>query len=102
MGETARRHVGVGRTRRLAWSRSESAATFVSVATDDDLARLVELIKVKNSADEAIARLVGRPCQIGHVGEWIAARIFDIDLHDSAVAPGSDGVLRWGRSPAAA
>lgn len=40
--------------------------------------------------------LVGRPCQIGHVGKWIAARIFDIELHESAVAPGSDGVFRSG------
>jgi hypothetical protein len=66
------------------------------MTSDVELMRLAELVRAKNAADVAIARLVGRPCQIGHVGEWIAARIFDIDLHASAVAPGSDGVFRSG------
>jgi hypothetical protein len=63
---------------------------------DADLARLAGLIRVKNTADQAIAGLVGRPCQIGHVGEWIAARVFDIELHASAVTAASDGVFRSG------
>jgi len=63
---------------------------------DADLVRLAQLLRAKNAADEAIAGLICRPCQIGHVGEWIAARIFDIDLHASAVAPGSDGHFRSG------
>lgn len=60
------------------------------------LERLAELIRVKNVADGKIAALIGRPCQIGHVGEWIAAEIFDVALHESAVTAGSDGLFRSG------
>lgn len=60
------------------------------------IARLAELVRIKNAADGEIAALVGRPCQIGHVGEWIASRVFDIALHESAVTVASDGVFRSG------
>ena len=63
---------------------------------DDSVARLAELIRLKNAADDEIAQLIGRPCQIGHVGEWIASRVFDIALHESAVAVGSDGAFTSG------
>lgn len=62
----------------------------------EELTRLAELLRVKNAADAEIARLVGRPCQLGHVGEWIAGAIFDIQLHDSATDIGSDGVFLSG------
>jgi hypothetical protein len=32
----------------------------------------------------------------GHLGEWIAARVFDISLEESATAPGIDGRFRSG------
>lgn len=32
----------------------------------------------------------------GHLGEWIAARIFDIKLESSAATPGIDGRFRSG------
>lgn len=32
----------------------------------------------------------------GHLGEWIAAQIFDIELESSATAPGIDGRFRSG------
>lgn len=60
------------------------------------LERLAELIWIKNAADGDIATLIGRPCQIGHAGEWIASRIFDIALHESAATAASDGVFRSG------
>ena len=63
---------------------------------DADLSRLAGLIRTKNATDAAIAALVDRPCQIGHVGEWIAARVFDIALHPSATTAASDGVFRSG------
>jgi hypothetical protein len=53
-----------------------------------DLARLVQQ---KNQLEADIAKIVGRPALIGHVGEFIAARIFGIALHQSATNAGSDG-----------
>lgn len=64
--------------------------------SDRDLERLAELLRVKNAADAQIARLIGRPCQPGHVGEWIAAAVFDIALHESATTAASDGIFRSG------
>lgn len=37
-----------------------------------------------------------RPALIGHVGEYIAARVFDIQVHPSASHRGSDGLFRTG------
>ena len=51
---------------------------------------------MKNAADAEIARLIGRPCQVGHVGEWIASEVFDIALHESASTAASDGNFRSG------
>jgi hypothetical protein len=62
-------------------------------AAPRDLARLIH---AKIEVDAGIARIIGRPCQIGHAGEWIASRIFDIDLHPSAVTAASDGIFRSG------
>lgn len=61
-----------------------------------DLGALAGLIRQKNTADAAIAALVGRPALIGHVGEFIAAVIFDIELHATATKAGSDGYFRSG------
>lgn len=62
-----------------------------------DLQRLASLIRVRNANEVEITRIIDRPAQIGHVGEYIASRIFDIALEDSAVHPGSDG--RFGSGP---
>lgn len=40
--------------------------------------------------------MIQRPVTTGHLGEWIAARIFDIALHSRASHAGSDGVFRSG------
>jgi hypothetical protein len=61
-----------------------------------DLTRLAELLKEKHIIDEKIANLVGRPAQIGHVGEYIASAIFDITLERSAVAKAIDGHFATG------
>jgi len=61
-----------------------------------DLVRLAELLKEKHLIDEKIANLVGRPAQIGHVGEYIASVIFDIRLEASATAKGIDGHFATG------
>ncbi len=35
----------------------------------------------------------------GHLGEWIAAQVFDIELEAPAVAAGTDGRFRAGPLP---
>ena len=49
----------------------------------DDLERLAELIRIKNEADLGIANLLGRPCERGSIGEFVAAEIFAIQLMTS-------------------
>ena len=56
-----------------------------------DLARLAALIQQRNAIDQEIAQLIGRPALIGHVGEYIASRLFGIDLMASASHKGIDG-----------
>ena len=53
--------------------------------------RLARLIAQRNALDEDVAGVIGRPALPGHFGEFVAARIFDIELHPSAVVIGSDG-----------
>jgi len=57
----------------------------------NDLPRLAGLIQEKNTIDREIAVLIGRPANLGHVGEYIAAAVFGIALEDSAAHKGSDG-----------
>jgi hypothetical protein len=61
-----------------------------------DLTRLAELLHDHNRVDNEIARLIDRPAEKGHIGEFIAAAIFDIALHESATHKGSDGSFRSG------
>ena len=62
----------------------------------DELQMLALLIKEINAAENAIAGVIGRPAHPGHVGEFVASRIFDIKLPESAVNRGSDGYFRSG------
>ncbi len=39
---------------------------------------------------------IGSTCHTGHIGEWIAARIFDIELENAANAAGIDGRFTTG------
>ena len=57
----------------------------------DDLTRLAQLIQTRNQVARDIASLIGRPAIIGHVGEYIAARVFRIALEESAAQKGIDG-----------
>ena len=60
------------------------------------LARAAALLHERNAIDAELARLMQRPMTSGHLGEWIAAQIFDIELEASAVAKGIDGRFRSG------
>ncbi len=62
----------------------------------EPLERLAALLRRRNALDAQIARLIGRPAERGHLGEFIAAHVFDIELYDSAVHKGADGVFRGG------
>jgi hypothetical protein len=62
----------------------------------DRLWALASLLRRRNSVDAEIARLIGRPALQGHIGEFIAAEVFDIELHTSATNTGHDGVFRSG------
>lgn len=55
------------------------------------LERVADLIARRNDADAEIAAITGRPVAAGHLGEWVAAEVFGIDLEASAVARAIDG-----------
>ena len=61
-----------------------------------DLAEHAALLRRRNILDEQIGRFINRPMTAAHAGEWIASRIFDIELEPSAVAKAIDGRFRTG------
>jgi hypothetical protein len=60
------------------------------------LDRMAALLRERNAIDEEIAGIMGRPMASGHLGEWIASQVFDIELEVSAVNVASDGRFRSG------
>ena len=63
----------------------------------DELRSLAALIRQRNAIDNKIAAIIDRPAERGHIGEFVAAAAFDIELHKSATKKGSDGVFRSGQ-----
>lgn len=61
------------------------------------LQALAEIIKTRNRIDDSISEIIGRPALPGHFGEFVAAEIFDITLHESATHRGSDGYFADGK-----
>lgn len=57
---------------------------------------LANLLKKRNEIDSQIAKIIGRPAEKGHVREFIASVLFDIELNHSATKKGSDGFFRNG------
>ncbi len=66
------------------------------VLDGDSLGQVAALLRERNAVDARLARLIQRPMTSGHLGEWIAANVFDIELEASAVAAGIDGRFRSG------
>jgi hypothetical protein len=64
--------------------------------TDDEVAHIARLLSQRNAIDDAIAAVIQRPMTAGHLGEWIAAQVFGIELEQSAVTAGIDGRFRFG------
>jgi hypothetical protein len=61
-----------------------------------ELEKLATLLRQRNEIDREIASMIHRPAIVSHIGEYIASRVFDIELHSSAVHKFSDGVFRSG------
>ena len=57
----------------------------------EDLVRLAALVRARNSLEVEITTLTSRPAALGHIGEYIASRIFNIALEDSASHKALDG-----------
>lgn len=69
------------------------AMTGAQEESRSDLELLAELIKERNANEVSITNIIKRPAQIAHLGEYIASRVFSIELEESAVHAGSDGVF---------
>ena len=55
------------------------------------LSRLGRHLKQRNQVDKEIASIIGRPAHSGHIGDFVGAKIFDIELHESATQKPIDG-----------
>ena len=62
----------------------------------NNLSQLAELIKTRNQVETQITALIYRPAQIGHLGEFIASKVFDIELDESAARKSIDGHFKQG------
>ena len=60
------------------------------------LRRLAALLTAKNVLDREMTKIIGRPMEKGNFGEFVAAQVFDIELHRNRANPGCDGVFRGG------
>lgn len=60
------------------------------------LERLVGLIHKRNRLSAEIAGIIGRPALNSHIGEYVASKIFGIELESSATAKGVDGRFKDG------
>ncbi len=63
----------------------------------NNLDRLATLLTEMNSIRNRISEITQRPATIGHTGEYIASKIFDIELDESASSKGIDGHFRSGQ-----
>jgi hypothetical protein len=83
------------RAKRMADLKKAFART-AQVYQDSEIATVADLLRWRNEIDAAIAKIIGRPMASGHLGEWIAAQIFDIALEEAAATPAFDGRFRSG------
>jgi hypothetical protein len=60
------------------------------------LIALAGLLRIRHAIDDEIAILIGHTPTAGHIGEVVAAAIFDIELAVSGVNAGFDGHFRSG------
>jgi hypothetical protein len=68
----------------------------MSMENAEALRKLANLLRTRNAIDAEIATVIHRPMTAGHLGEWIAARIFNIELEQSATTTALDGRFTMG------
>jgi hypothetical protein len=73
----------------------EPACEAAGVA-DDQVSHIAKLLGQRNDIDDAIAAVIQRPMAAGHLGEWIAAQVFGIELEQSAATAAIDGHFSFG------
>jgi hypothetical protein len=83
------------RAERMA-ALTEAFARTAQILQQPEIATIADLLRRRNEIDAAIAKVIGRPMTSGHLGEWIAAQVFDIALENAATAPAFDGRFRSG------
>jgi hypothetical protein len=59
--------------------------------TGPKIEQIAELLRERNAIDEKVAKIISRPMTAGNLGEWLAARIFGIELEPTAVTAAFDG-----------
>jgi hypothetical protein len=64
--------------------------------SDRNLTHLAKLVQERNRVAGEITSVIGRPGQIGHLGEYIASKVFDIRLEESASSKAIDGYFSSG------
>jgi hypothetical protein len=83
------------RTQRMA-ALTTAFARVTRILDEPEAAAIAGLLRKRNAIDASIAAIIGRPMTSGHLGEWIAAHVFDIGLESSAAHRASDGSFRSG------
>jgi hypothetical protein len=71
-------------------------AQTAGILREPEIVTIAGLLRRRNEIDATIARITGRPMVSGHLGEWVAARVFDIALEDAANRAAFDGRFRSG------
>jgi hypothetical protein len=75
---------------------TEGRSAMSADARTQALSKLFDLLAARNAIDRLIAARIGRPAEKGHIGELVAAWLFDIELNADAAQRGHDGHFRSG------
>ena len=62
----------------------------------DSIGKLADLLKDRNRIDQQIVNIIRRPAEKSHIAEWIASRVFLIDLNGNKNEKGYDGIFTEG------
>ncbi|MFD6563864.1 hypothetical protein [Micromonospora profundi] len=76
-------------------SSGQRATRRINLLTET-LRQLAALLQARDELGARIAALTGRSAQPGDIGEFIASQVLDIELADTAIQAGYDGVFRSG------
>lgn len=62
----------------------------------DSIGKIADLLKDRNKIDQQITGIIGRPAEKGHISEWIASKVFPIELNRNKNEKGYDGIFSEG------